>query len=79
MYSKNWARIFFTEELIDADKGGYQSNLLYSLLIQIRISEMNTYVVTATNEGCLLVLGVSVPHEHEVCVDGNIIDGTITI
>ena len=28
VYSKNWARIFFTEELIDADKGGCQLNLL---------------------------------------------------
>ena len=39
---------------------------------------MNTYVVTATNKS-LLVLAVSVAHEHGAGVDGNIIDGQITI
>ena len=33
---------------------------------------MNTYVVTATKKVSFLVLAVSVAHEHEVGVDGNI-------
>ena len=40
---------------------------------------MNTYVVKATKKVSFLVLAVSVAHEHEVGVDGNVIDGPITI